>query len=172
MRIQFRISHPSLNFKGFGVTKCIFRSLYYVSGDYNITVPGVCFSSLQWIHSEGRWRSRWRCPLELMVLDAEIRHVLFISLGKLKQLLNQCQFILIFTRMEIVYWVKWKYTNMCALTCQRKKRQSVTSMGASHTALKYTTKSISFWVSAETRLTISPTVHVLRAALFTTRDWG
>lgn len=57
------------------------------------------------------------------------------------------------------------------LTCQRKKRQRAISMGASHTALKYTTKSMSFWVSAETRFTISPTVHVLRAALFITRDY-
>lgn len=57
------------------------------------------------------------------------------------------------------------------LTCQRKKRQRAISMGASHTALKYTTKSMSFWVSAETRFTISPTVHFLRAALFITRDY-
>lgn len=56
-------------------------------------------------------------------------------------------------------------------TCQRKKRQSAISIGASHTALKYTTKSMSFWVSAETRFTISPTVQVLLAELFITKDW-
>lgn len=56
-------------------------------------------------------------------------------------------------------------------TCQRKKRQRAISMGASQTALKYTTKSMSFCVSAETRFTISPTVHVLLAALFITNDW-
>lgn len=56
-------------------------------------------------------------------------------------------------------------------TCQRKKRQRAISIGASHTALKYTTKSISFWVSADTRFTISPTVHVLLAELLITSDW-
>ncbi|KAJ8344974.1 hypothetical protein SKAU_G00291670, partial [Synaphobranchus kaupii] len=53
----------------------------------------------------------------------------------------------------------------------RKKKQRAISMGATHTALKYTTKSISFCVSADTRFTTSPTVHAWRAALVSTNDW-
>lgn len=67
---------------------------------------------------------------------------------------------------------EWCYENTTFQhTCQRKKRQRAISMGASQTALKYTTKSMSFWVSADTRFTISPTVQVLLAALFITKDW-
>lgn len=73
-------------------------------------------------------------------------------------------------RMPSSEWMGGEKIAKAPHTCQRKKRQRAISMGASQTALKYTTKSMSFWVSAETRFTISPTVQVLLAALFITND--
>lgn len=84
-----------------------------------------------------------------------------------KEMLKKCFPVKI--TPDVTYWHGQK--TIFHHTCQRKKRQRAISMGANHTALKYTTKSMSFWVSAETRLTISPTVQVLLAELFITKDW-
>jgi len=117
-------------------------------------LPAACFFSLRWIRWGGKWEWRWR----------------FLPKPK-GRVAEYHKGIRMVSRSLSVNTQRSMKTRHCGRTCQRKKRQRDISIGASQTALKYTTKSMSFWVSAETRFTISPTVKVLLAELFITKDW-